>query len=90
MLGLATAATVAMARAAGDNKAAVIGLMSPYVAWVAFATALNARIWKDNPNAQDIDDTLVEPPADVKEAGKDLAAAAASATKAAKTVLTYK
>ncbi|GFH11664.1 hypothetical protein HaLaN_07199 [Haematococcus lacustris] len=64
--------------------------MSPYVAWVAFATALNARIWKDNPNAQDIDDTLVEPPADVKEAGKDLAAAAASATKAAKTVLTYK
>jgi len=57
MLGMATAATVAMAKNAGDKKGVVAGLMSPYVAWIAFATALNYKIWKDNPNAKYIDDS---------------------------------
>lgn len=57
MVGLATAATVAMTRAAGDRKGVVAGLMSPYLGWLAFATALNYKIWKDNPNAQHIDDS---------------------------------
>mmetsp|Transcript_9752 Transcript_9752/g.24274 ORF Transcript_9752/g.24274 Transcript_9752/m.24274 type:complete len:207 (+) Transcript_9752:55-675(+) len=54
MLGTAAAATVAMTRVAGDHKAAVAGLMTPYVAWVAFATALTYNIWQNNPDAAKI------------------------------------
>lgn len=32
---------------------AVAALMSPYVGWLAFATALNAKILKDNPDVSD-------------------------------------
>jgi hypothetical protein len=41
-----------MTQRAGSVKAqrAVAGLMSPYVAWLAFATALTARLAKDNPD----------------------------------------
>eukprot|EP00199_Chlamydomonas_sp_CCMP681_P006180 CAMPEP_0119101036 /NCGR_PEP_ID=MMETSP1180-20130426/171_1 /TAXON_ID=3052 ORGANISM="Chlamydomonas cf sp, Strain CCMP681" /NCGR_SAMPLE_ID=MMETSP1180 /ASSEMBLY_ACC=CAM_ASM_000741 /LENGTH=195 /DNA_ID=CAMNT_0007085063 /DNA_START=44 /DNA_END=631 /DNA_ORIENTATION=+ len=58
MLGMSAAATVAMTRAVegGKTKGAVAGLMSPYVAWIAFATALTAKIAKDNPNAHKIED----------------------------------
>ncbi|KAL6760502.1 hypothetical protein V8C86DRAFT_2553378 [Haematococcus lacustris] len=90
MLGLATAATVAMSKAAGDKKAAVVGLMSPYLAWITFATALNARIWKDNPNAQDIDDTPVDPPGEPTTAAKVMDAVVATTTKATKDLLGYK
>eukprot|EP01023_Acetabularia_acetabulum_P030948 TRINITY_DN2912_c0_g1_i7.p3 TRINITY_DN2912_c0_g1~~TRINITY_DN2912_c0_g1_i7.p3 ORF type:complete len:166 (-),score=29.88 TRINITY_DN2912_c0_g1_i7:1556-2053(-) len=37
------------------NKAAGI-LMAPYLGWVLFATALNYRLWRDNPDADKIDD----------------------------------
>lgn len=35
-------------------KGAVAGLMGPYVAWVAFATALTAKIAKDNPDVSSL------------------------------------
>lgn len=47
VLGVATAATVTMAQ---DHKPNVIlPLMVPYLAWVAFATALNAELLRENP-----------------------------------------
>lgn len=57
MLGLAAAAGVTMTQAVGDHrsKVAVASLMTPYVAWVAFATVLTAKIWKDNPNAAELE-----------------------------------
>lgn len=45
MLGTATAATVVMARSTPDHAGAISGLMSPYIAWVGYATALNYKIW---------------------------------------------
>eukprot|EP01026_Neomeris_dumetosa_P024428 TRINITY_DN20353_c0_g1_i1.p2 TRINITY_DN20353_c0_g1~~TRINITY_DN20353_c0_g1_i1.p2 ORF type:complete len:166 (+),score=21.40 TRINITY_DN20353_c0_g1_i1:264-761(+) len=40
----------------GQVSAAAGWLMAPYLGWILFATALNYRLWKDNPNA----DKLVE------------------------------
>ncbi|KAF5843750.1 hypothetical protein DUNSADRAFT_8266 [Dunaliella salina] len=54
MLGMAAAATATMAQSTPDHKAAIAGLMSPYIGWVGYATALNYRIWKDNPDAHKI------------------------------------
>jgi tryptophan-rich sensory protein len=68
MLGVATAATASMAtvvKGAG-NKATVASLMGVYVAWLGFATALNAKIYKDNPDADKIDDTPLPPAEQVK------------------------
>ncbi|PNW69694.1 hypothetical protein CHLRE_24g755497v5 [Chlamydomonas reinhardtii] len=48
LLGLATAATVTMARA--SSAAVQLPLMVPYLVWVSYATALNAKICLDNPS----------------------------------------
>lgn len=58
-LGVAAAATVFMTKEAGKkgSKAVVASLMSPYVAWLAFATVLTGQIWKDNPDAHKLDDS---------------------------------
>lgn len=53
MVGLATAATVTMSRAAGSGK--ILPLMIPYLTWITFATALSAKIWLDNPDADKLD-----------------------------------
>jgi len=45
MLGLATAASVVMAKETPEHRAAISGLMAPYVGWVGLATALNYRVW---------------------------------------------
>lgn len=47
ILGFATAATVAMTKA--SSPAIQLPLMVPYLCWVAFATALSARICQLNP-----------------------------------------
>ncbi|EFJ51204.1 hypothetical protein VOLCADRAFT_88041, partial [Volvox carteri f. nagariensis] len=48
LLGVATAATVAMARA--TSPAVQLPLMVPYLVWVSYATALNANICLNNPS----------------------------------------
>ncbi|GLC58176.1 hypothetical protein PLESTB_001327400 [Pleodorina starrii] len=48
LLGLATAATVAMTRATSAAKQ--LPLMVPYLVWVSYATALNANICINNPS----------------------------------------
>jgi len=48
MLGFGVAATLAMAKAAGGKT--VVPLMAPYLAWVAFATALNGELLRLNPD----------------------------------------
>lgn len=45
MLGLASAATASMAKSTPEHRNAIVGLMTPYCAWVSAATALNYRIW---------------------------------------------
>jgi tryptophan-rich sensory protein len=47
LLGLATAATVQMAK---KKPAVVWPLMGPYLCWLTFATALNAEILRLNPD----------------------------------------
>ncbi|KAG2424767.1 hypothetical protein HXX76_014191 [Chlamydomonas incerta] len=91
LLGLATAATVTMARA--SSAAVQLPLMVPYLVWVSYATALNAKICIDNPTERLIKprrqkakeakaeaQSKTSPVAAVKEA----AAAAATGVEAAK------
>lgn len=53
VLGVATAATITMSKAAGSAK--ILPLMVPYLGWMAFATALSAAIAIKNPEAHKLD-----------------------------------
>eukprot|EP00195_Chlamydomonas_chlamydogama_P006433 CAMPEP_0202899828 /NCGR_PEP_ID=MMETSP1392-20130828/8745_1 /ASSEMBLY_ACC=CAM_ASM_000868 /TAXON_ID=225041 /ORGANISM="Chlamydomonas chlamydogama, Strain SAG 11-48b" /LENGTH=192 /DNA_ID=CAMNT_0049586103 /DNA_START=60 /DNA_END=638 /DNA_ORIENTATION=+ len=67
MLGVATAATVTMARAASPEQ--ILPLMVPYLGWIAFATALSAKIHQLNPEAhKSAKDKVKDAAADVKSA----------------------
>jgi benzodiazapine receptor len=48
MLGFGVAATMAMAKAAGNKT--IVPLMAPYLAWVSFATVLNGELLRLNPD----------------------------------------
>ncbi|KAG2424756.1 hypothetical protein HYH02_015138 [Chlamydomonas schloesseri] len=91
LLGLATAATVTMTRA--SSAAVQLPLMVPYLVWVSYATALNAKICWDNPSERLIKprgQKAAEAKAEAKSktspvaAVKEAAAAAATGVEAAK------
>lgn len=81
LLGVATAATVSMAKA--SKKPEVIWpLMGPYLGWLAFATALNFEILRENNTETWLDWKKVSEDVD-KKTEKARAAAAEAASKAA-------
>ena len=53
MLGVAAAATSKMASATGKPQV-IWPLMGPYLAWVAYATALNAELLRRNPTVRSL------------------------------------
>lgn len=74
MLGVATAATVAMSKS--HKPEAILPLMVPYLAWVTFATTLTAEILRLNPKETLVDYSKLKRKAkragkDAKRAGKD-------------------
>lgn len=74
MLGVATAATVAMTKS--HKPEAILPLMVPYLAWVAFATTLTGEILRLNPK-----ETLVDY-SKLKRKGKKAAKSAKQDAKA--------
>lgn len=87
LLGVAAAATAKMAKASGKPQV-IWPLMGPYLGWLAFATALNAEILRENSTETLLDWKKVgkdidEKTAPARAAAKETAEKAATATKEA-------